>query len=368
MIVGGTGRMARHLRKPSIRANPGEPRASRVLPAPGQPASASAGIEFQTVCISHAMNLHAETLCFSDVFLHSQAIVNWSQHYDQISPGTATTTLRQVAGQRFHVFRERINQRVMQHGLAPRDRLCFALPIVSAVAPVVQGRTVERPSLLTLRGGEEFVAHLPCDTEVLAFTIDRTLTADRELDELANLPARILKQPVLPISPARYGHALDGLERVLCQALDSGSLTARDAFDERVLAHSVVGILLDLVQSDDADAGALPSASTQSYVVRRSQEIALECDDVPTVIDLCHHLRISRRTLQYSFQNVVGTTPTAYLRSIRLNAVRRFLMTTPETMRIGDAAAQFGFCHFGRFSAYYQQHFHELPSHTPRLS
>lgn len=298
------------------------------------------------------MNLHAETLCFSDVFLHSQAIANWAQHYDQISPGAATTTLRQVAGQRFHVFRERINQRVMQHGLAPRDRLCFALPIAKASAPVVQGRAVERPSLLTLRGGEEFVAHLPCDTEVLAFTIDRTLTADRELDELANLPARILKQPVLPISPARYGNAL----------------AARDAFDERVLAHGVVDILLDLVQSDDPGPGALPSASTQSYIVRRSQEIALERDDVPTVIDLCRHLRISRRTLQYSFQNVVGTTPTAYLRSIRLNAVRRFLMTTPETLRIGDAAAQFGFCHFGRFSAYYHQHFHELPSHTPRLS
>ncbi len=317
--------------------------------------------------VSHIMNLHAETRCFSDVFLHSQAIVHWSQHYDQISPGIATTTLRQVAGQRFQVFRERINQRVMQHGLAPRDRFCFALPIASTVAPVVQGRTVERPSLLTLRGGEEFVAHLPCDTEVLAFTIDRALAADRELDELANLPARV-RQPVLPVSPVRYRRALDGLERVLCEALDSGSLTMREAFDERMLAHRVVGILLDLVQSDESDAGSLPSASTQSYIVRRSQELALESDDMPTVLDLCHHLRISRRTLQYSFQNVVGTTPTAYLRSIRLNAVRRFLMTTPETMRIGDAAAQFGFCHFGRFSAYYQQHFHELPSHTPRLS
>ncbi|WP_175719241.1 helix-turn-helix domain-containing protein [Burkholderia anthina] len=314
------------------------------------------------------MNLHAETRCFSDVFLHSQAIVNWSQHYDQITPGTATTSLRQIAGRQFHVFRERINQRVMQHGLAPRDRLCFALPIARATAPVVQGRPVERPSLLTLRGGEEFVAHLPRDTEVLAFTIDRSLAADGELTELVNLPAHVLKQPVLPVSPARYANALDSLERTLCRTLDRDSLTARDAFDESVLAHEIVGILLDLVQPDDAQAGTLPSASTQSYIVRRSQEIALELDDVPTVIDLCRHLRISRRTLQYSFQNVADTTPTAYLRSIRLNAVRRFLMTTPDTVRIGDAAAQFGFCHFGRFSAYYQQHFHERPSHTPRLS
>ncbi|WP_175716708.1 helix-turn-helix domain-containing protein [Burkholderia anthina] len=314
------------------------------------------------------MNLHAETRCFSDVFLHSQAIVNWSQQYDQISPGIATTTLRQVAGQRFHVFRERLNQRVMQHGRAPRDRFCFALPIANTVAPVIQGRTVEQSSLLTLRGGEEFVAHLPCNTEVLAFTIDRSLTTDHELDELANLPDRLLKQPVHPITPLRYRNALAGLERVLVQALDSDSLMTRDAFDERMLAHSIVGILLDLVQSDESRAGVRPPASTQSYIVSRSQEIARESDVVPTVIDLCDHLRISRRTLQYSFQNVVGTTPMAYLRTIRLNAVRRFLMTTPETIRIGDAAAQFGFYHFGRFSAYYQQHFHELPSQTPRLS
>ncbi|MEX3761388.1 helix-turn-helix domain-containing protein [Paraburkholderia phenoliruptrix] len=314
------------------------------------------------------MILHAETLSFSDVFLHSQAIVNWSQQYDQITPGTATTTLRQVAGQRFHIFRERINQRVMERGIAPQDRLCFALPITSSVAPVVQGRTVGLPSLLTLRAGEEFVAHVPRDTEVLAFTIDRALTADREVDELSNLPARVLKQPVLPISPVRYRSALCQLERVLCEALDTATLTACDAFDQRVLEHNVVGILLDLVQSsDESESVALPSPSTQSYVVRKSQEIALESDDLPTVLDLCHHLRISRRALQYSFQNVVGTTPTAYLRSIRLNAVRRFLLTTPGAIRIGDAAAQFGFCHFGRFSAYYQQHFHELPSRTPRL-
>ncbi len=336
--------------------------------APSRTNRCSSGDEPVKQHIGQTMNVRAETRSFSDVFLHSQAIMNWSQHYDQITPGSATTTLRQVAGQCFHVFRERINQRVMQHGLAPRDRLCFALPITSAVAPVVQGRAVERPSLLTLRGGEEFVAHLPRDTEVLAFTIDRTLTAGRELDDLANLPPRILKQPVLPVSPARYDSAVDGLERVLCQALDSGSLTMRDRFDERVLAHGIVDILLDLIQSNESESEASPSASTQSYIVRRSQEISLESDDVPTVLDLCHHIRISRRTLQYSFQNIVGTTPTAYLRSIRLNAVRRFLMTTPETVRIGDAAAQFGFCHFGRFAAYYYQHFHELPSRTPRLN
>ncbi|GLU31936.1 helix-turn-helix domain-containing protein [Trinickia caryophylli] len=313
------------------------------------------------------MNLRTETRCFSDVFLHSQAIASWSQRYDQISPGLANTSLRQITGQRFQVFRERMNQRVMQHGFAPRNRLCFALPVVHAVAPVVQGRAVSCPSLLTLRGGDEFVAHLPCDTDVIAFTFERSLVTEREQAAFADLPERILTQPVLPVPSERYRAAVSGLEQLLHQALDAESLTQRDAFDEKVLAHGIVGILLDLLQPDDSEQRALPPMSTQSYIVRKSQELALGSDDdVLTVLDLCHHLKISRRTLQYSFQNVVGTTPTAYLRSIRLNAVRRFLMATPASVRIGDAAAQYGFSHFGRFSYYYQQHFHELPSQTRR--
>lgn len=313
------------------------------------------------------MTLRAETQRFSDVFLHSQAIANWTQRYDQISPGSASTTLRQISGQRFHVFHEQLNQRVLQQGRAPHNHLCFALPVVRAVAPIVQGRAVSLTSLLTLRGGEEFVVHLPCDTEVIAFTIDRALMVEPEHEALSTLPQQMLTQPVLPVSPLRYAAAVRNLQEVLRLALDGESLVNRDAFQEKMLAHSVVGIVLSLVQSDDEGSPTLPHMSTQSYIVRRSQEIALDSeDDVLTVLDLCRHLKISRRTLQYSFQNIAGTTPTAYLRSIRLNAVRRFLMTTPPEVRIGDVAAQFGFCHFGRFSSYYQQHFDELPSQTPR--
>ncbi|MEX3761394.1 helix-turn-helix domain-containing protein [Paraburkholderia phenoliruptrix] len=313
------------------------------------------------------MKPRAETRRFSDVFLHSQAISNWTQRYDQISPGAASTTLRQVSGQRFHVFHEQINQRVMQQGRAPRNQLCFALPVVRAVAPIVQGRAVSYPCLLTLRGGDEFIAHLPCDTDVMAFTIDRTFTTESEYLTLAGLPERILTHPVLPVPALRYQAAVNALQSLLHEALDGESLAGRDTFCEKVLAHSLVGILLQLVQYEESDGHSLPHTSTQSYIVRKSQEIALgNEDDVLSVLDLCQQLKISRRTLQYSFQNIAGTTPSAYLRSIRLNAVRRFLMSTPSTIRIGDAAAQFGFCHFGRFSSYYQQHFHELPSQTPR--
>lgn len=91
--------------------------------------------------------------------------------------------------------------------------------------------------------------------------------------------------------------------------------------------------------------------------------------NVPSVIELCQRLQVSRRTVQNSFRSVAETTPLNYLRSVRLNGVRRTLMSTRAShLSIGDAAAQWGFFHLSHFAAEYQELFAELPSHTPRAA
>jgi transcriptional regulator GlxA family with amidase domain len=91
--------------------------------------------------------------------------------------------------------------------------------------------------------------------------------------------------------------------------------------------------------------------------------------NVPSVDELCQRLHVSRRTVQNSFRSVAETTPLNYLRSVRLNGVRRTLMSTPAShLSIGDAAAQWGFYHLSHFAAEYQELFAELPSHTARAT
>jgi AraC family transcriptional regulator, ethanolamine operon transcriptional activator len=64
---------------------------------------------------------------------------------------------------------------------------------------------------------------------------------------------------------------------------------------------------------------------------------------------------------------VTETNPVSYIRSVRLNGVRRELMsTTPQQLSIGDAAAKWGFFHLSHFAAEYQELFMELPSQTRR--
>ncbi|MNG10057.1 HTH-type transcriptional regulator CdhR [compost metagenome] len=86
-----------------------------------------------------------------------------------------------------------------------------------------------------------------------------------------------------------------------------------------------------------------------------------------SILDLCEQLRVSRRTLQNSFQAVTGMRPVEYLRNLRLNAVRRRLITTrAAALNVSEIAVAMGFFHLSHFAAHYRALFGESPSDTPR--
>ena len=72
---------------------------------------------------------------------------------------------------------------------------------------------------------------------------------------------------------------------------------------------------------------------------------------------------MSRRTLQYCFEDVLGINPVQYLRILRLNGARRQLREA-ETRHVRDVAADWGFWHFSQFSSDYRKLFGHSPSET----
>ena len=105
---------------------------------------------------------------------------------------------------------------------------------------------------------------------------------------------------------------------------------------------------------------------------RRRQLVRRACDHtaeraraqaVPSVPDLCEHLHVSRRTLQYAFETVVGSSPLGYLRALRLNAARRDLLIGAAPT-VQEAAGRHGFWSLSQFANDYRQHFAERPSQT----
>ena len=307
---------------------------------------------------------------FQDVHAHAASVSQWSQLYSQLTAGALESSLLQLSSERCHVFRERINQRVVQHGEAPHRRVCFAVPIAIPGTVRMQGRDAGDNSLFFLRGGEEFMFHMPTGMDLLSITFDRAFF-DTALQEVpfADEIARLLRQPVIKVPGQRFAECRQRLMAMFSEALVNDELSGTPARQDE-LEHALLGELLRLVMDPSCDRDQRNGSSTQDFIVEKCHRMAMaDTMNAPSVMELCERLHVSRRTVQNSFRAVADTTPLSYLRSVRLNGARRALMASRACdLTVGDAAGQWGFFHLSHFAAEYQELFGELPSQTPRAA
>ncbi|WP_454871635.1 AraC family transcriptional regulator [Paraburkholderia xenovorans] len=100
-----------------------------------------------------------------------------------------------------------------------------------------------------------------------------------------------------------------------------------------------------------------PLSAAKRYVLSRlSAPISLE--------DLARAAGISTRSLHTRCTNEFGVGPMTWLRDIRLDVARQRLRQGGARSNVTNVAMAAGFGHFGRFSAYYEERFGELPRAT----
>lgn len=314
--------------------------------------------------------MNVDVRSFSDVHQHARAIPGWSQHYDQLSPGSLNSSLRQVSTQTFQMFHEVLNRQVVQRGHCPRQRLCLALSDTALETASAKRAKPPLSRVVLLRNSEEFTLHAPQGLSLVAANVD----FDRfiEMAELHLSPrqtALARGAAGLAVTDAAVARLKDTLYLILRQSsLQPATHAPTDTLD-RVMDGMLLNAFLDLFDAvGDPGTQTRCGSSVSSYMVRRSREL-LEgnvCSPL-SILELCAQLRVSRRTLQASFQSVAGIGPLEYLRNLRLNAVRRRLGTTAaHELPVGDAAAEMGFFHLSHFARHYRELFGELPSDTLR--
>lgn len=109
--------------------------------------------------------------------------------------------------------------------------------------------------------------------------------------------------------------------------------------------------------------------SRTARTIVREVEARLDADPafLPSMPALCETLRISRRSLERAFHELLGISPAHYLRMRSLNAVRAALLECqPEPGIVTRIAIDHGFWHLGRFSLSYRALFGERPIDTLR--
>lgn len=313
--------------------------------------------------------MFSEIRSFSDPQQHASSLLGWQQVYDQQSCGSFSSELRQVTADHFQIFQESLDKRIVQYGRSPKGRLCIALLMSADRSPLVLGQKVGAHNVVLLRDGEEFLLHSPEGLCFLGANVDLVrfaklaaleLSSDK-LELLKSMPQLSLAEPVLQ----RVRQRIYPVFECLLQRREPVNAAV-----EKMLEDTLLDAFLDLFShACEEGRDRRGSAAVCAYLVKRSQELAMEAggDSPISIIDLCERLRVSRRTLQNSFQVITGTRPVEYLRNLRLNAVRRRLIeTSASEFKVGEVAAQLGFYHLSHFASHYRALFGEYPSETRR--
>lgn len=100
--------------------------------------------------------------------------------------------------------------------------------------------------------------------------------------------------------------------------------------------------------------------------LRQAAEYVHAFADQPiTTADIAAAAGLHTRTLQSLMSEHLGSSPTRYLRDVRLDRVRQDLLSSaPGDALVADVARRWGFGNLGRFAAAYTERFGEYPRHT----
>jgi AraC-like DNA-binding protein len=304
----------------------------------------------------------------TDVDEFGDAISDWDVELRPLRPGTFDGLISVFPLGPALICTGQYVQPLLQHVVGrPDDCLNINRPGRGSTPLTFQGRVVEE--------GEVFVSGSGSDCETTsrgvlfptALSIKMSFLESQThwLHELPSLSARSvsLRAPGVKWTDD-FLDAMEWLVAAVAQYPD--------------IAHSedVCGSMLDVLLSRIDTLGVAKSPpsehrealSARRLAVGRAREyIHQNLSDPIRLSDLCKYARTQARSLEYGFHEVVGLSPIAYIRTMRLHRVRQLLRSTAvRTRSISEIALDCGFWHLSQFAVDYKRLFAESPSITYR--
>lgn len=228
----------------------------------------------------------------------------------------------------------------------------------------------------SIHGSEEIVLHSPDgvtdirnqgDFEDLGVTIDEKAVrseVENQLGQAVNKSVKFASCLKMPAIAARM--LRDHVIRI-CHALDGRlGLHARDSLRSRQMERSLIALLVSAHRHNYTRLLNRVSSPAPWQVRAAEDFIEAHADRPLTLGDLAALTGVSARTLEYGFRKHRGCGPMQFLRNVRYENSYAELQSPQPGETVSSIAAKWGFLHFGRFAAGYQQRFSESPSATLR--
>ena len=307
----------------------------------------------------HQKEQQAPHRCVSvsdDINEQAFKLTDWEQEYNQYSAGHFKGRVEECHFDGIQMINEYTNQALHQHCMVWPNSFWVGIP-TNRDQFRINGQAVEEKDVLWRNGNTPFELITPAECNVLSIVMQKDallgLTAQHDIEvEFTTMEA----PPRLKSTPEQ----VQTLSLLVTRMLAASNTNMDMEIHKDLLLQQLMSLLGNARINDSV----VPSYRHRKAVVDRVSEYVDSSGDLPvTMMALCELACVSRRTLQYSFESILGISPVQFLRATRLNRVRRRLLSSEE-ISISDAAASQGFYHLSQFSADYKRLFGERPSET----
>lgn len=293
---------------------------------------------------------------------HARLLSGWDFKYEQISHGEFRGRVDEFESDEVQVIRDRSNRVMVKKGVAIKDTIAFCLTLQKHGDVYCSGHLIEQPCLMVAHSEKIPDLKVPEIVDILLITVKANALQDTLERQGVKFYAECDPQCIY----LQNHSVLDEIKSIwnyLSVATPSSDYETQQR-SRQTISDSFVEILIDLMSSVEP---YKLTSTLQKRVVDKACAYAMEnLDESFSIPNLCSAIGVSRRKLQYCFQDTLGINAIAYFRALKLNAVRRALQERGNFQTIQNLAEHWGFWHMGRFSSEYKAMFGERPSDTVR--
>jgi AraC family ethanolamine operon transcriptional activator len=292
----------------------------------------------------------------------AESLPGWDLNYVQVTRGTLAGSFRAVNLGGMQIVEERYaGVTLNEFGHAPSDTYMFSIPHWEGACGRINAAPWTDGGLYMTRSDRDLDAVVPPGKDI-TIVVSQGLLKDhvavtQHLDLENWLSRRSILSTNMPLG-----------RRIATLASEVATASLSSHMDDRLrkaARESVMEALADVVACNVSVRPPSYREISRPLIVRRSREFVRHHIHEPLqVIDLCRHLGVSRRALQSAFEDMLGVSPSTYVRLLRLNGARSSLLHPAADLQIKDVVRQWGFWHLSRFSSDYKSLYGELPSQT----
>ncbi|WP_039037261.1 helix-turn-helix domain-containing protein [Pseudoalteromonas sp. ECSMB14103] len=292
-----------------------------------------------------------------DIDEQASNLINWQQKYDQVSEGGFFGCIEGVAHSNIHVFEEYTERALRQQCVIADNSIWLGIPKTSCESKI-NGLDVLSNQFMCRSSHSDFELITPEKFNIYGVVINwQSIECMAQLQGINLQNMNAFGAERLTVNSPTLNRARSVINSMVNH--DAHGLNAN------LQQEMLYMLALNLLKTESQQHNIAPSYKHRKAVVDKVKaHIKADPQSTVTITQLCELTHVSRRTLQYSFESILGINPLRFLRLTRLNNVRRELKVVGQTKPISVIAANWGFWHAGQFTKDYTQLFGENPSQT----